>query len=98
MCLGAIICDKNRICFSIMHACTFCAALVTSCATVLYATPLFMKQSGRPTLNEGMTQLIYILALSSSFVNSITGRVQHMNLIQQHHKFGIEEKNILRTW
>ena len=45
-------------CLVIYYYIRVCDALVAHCATVHHATPLYMDQNGRPTLNEGMTQLI----------------------------------------
>ena len=48
-------CDINTIGFVSLYACRVCDVLVATYATFHLVTPLSMNQSGRPTLNEGMT-------------------------------------------
>ena len=60
---------NNMICFG-MYACRVCDALVASCATD-QATPLFMNQNGRPTINEVMAQLIYTGSVATAAHRSV---------------------------
>ena len=46
-------------------------------------TPLSMKQNGRPVLTEGMTQLIYVLALPRSSVCGLQVRLASSRAVTQ---------------